>query len=395
MGTRLRVALLHDKRTSIERICVSRGVDIPLPCDSMSPASIKAALLPIENDILAVTARSEQNLALFTRARPYIRTNAPSLRSLRTLADNVLVKKKLRARKKGLCPSFVTVRDAGPKSIDVIRNEVGFPLVVRSVNEGAASVSMQVCYYAEELEKVLSAVFKKMSSVARRTKDRDERQVLIEQFLEGDVYSFDAYITPRGIIHLCPAIEIRTGRTAGFDDLFGYIQMTPPLLSAAERKRAEDAVLLAIKTLSLSSTSVHIELIRSDDEWKVVGVTPVLSGWRNDLHMLAYGIDHSMNDILVRIPKKLIFSTRVRAHAAVIRFYSRKEGRLPLLSGAKRIKELGSFNAMHVRKRPGDMCRYAKHGDMPVLDVTLSNADRTALLADIRRVEQTIIIKTS
>ncbi len=41
------------------------------------------------------------------------------------------------------------------------------------------------------------------------------------------------------------------------------------------------------------------------------------------------------------------------------------------------------------------MCDFARNGDDPVFDIVLFNKVRSELLADIRRIEQTIHIKVS
>lgn len=389
LGRDIRIAILREKRGRGKGSESASAADIVLECDPADPQSITAAFQGIVRKILAVSVRGEKNIPFFAKIRPHLPpgTNTMSAKALERTMDQALLRKKLRERQKSLCPRFAVVRDGDQKSLELIGNEVGFPLIIKPAKITSEIGLMYVCYYREELERALAALFRKMP--------KGEQVALAEEFLEGEVYSFDTYVTPQGKIHLCPPIEIRTGRSAGFDDLFSYMQITPPVLSKTERAAAEGAVRTALEALELTGTSAHIEVVRSDDQWKVVNVSPVSNGWRNDLYMLSYGIDHLLNDVLVRIPRKLVLSAKVTRHSAVIRFYAHKEGRLVRFAGSKKIKDLTSFFRMRVRKKTGDLCRYAKHGDVPVLDLTLSNTDRAALLADIRRAEQAIKIITA
>jgi hypothetical protein len=180
----------------------------------------------------------------------------------------------------------------------------------------------------------------------------------------------------------------------GYDDFFSYLQITPSSLSPSEIKTANMLATDALRSIGLTASSAHIELMRSEEGWKVASMGPKVSGWRNDLYTLSYGIDHTVNDILVRIPEKPIFSKKIKSQSAVLKFYSKKEGKLERLTGIKKVQDLSSFHRMRIRKKNGDMCKFAKHGHKPVFDVTLTNKNRSKLLADIRRIEQTVKIET-
>jgi hypothetical protein len=77
-----------------------------------------------------------------------------------------------------------------------------------------------------------------------------------------------------------------------------------------------------------------------------------------------------------------------------MKFFAKKEGRLAKLTGIKKIQELRSLKHLKVNKKIGDMCTYAKHGGRSVFNVIMFNEERAKLLADIRRLEQTIHIET-
>ena len=78
-----------------------------------------------------------------------------------------------------------------------------------------------------------------------------------------------------------------------------------------------------------------------------------------------------------------------------MKFFAKDEGFLDKLTGIKKIQELKSFKKIYINKSIGDTCQYAKNGGSSVFDLIMFNKDRSNLLADIRRVEQTIKIETS
>ena len=111
------------------------------------------------------------------------------------------------------------------------------------------------------------------------------------------------------------------------------------------------------------------------------------------MYELSYGMDHSMNDILIRIPKKPVLPKKTKGVTVVMQFYARQKGRLVSLEGINKARKLESFSTITIKKKLGDMCDFARNGDDPVFDIVLFNKDRSRILADIRRLEQAIAIK--
>ena len=79
----------------------------------------------------------------------------------------------------------------------------------------------------------------------------------------------------------------------------------------------------------------------------------------------------------------------------MFQFFARKEDELISLKGINLIKKLDSFYGIKKHKKIGDKCLYAKHGGKSIIDLIMFNKNRSELLADIRKVEKFLIIKTS
>ena len=185
---------------------------------------------------------------------------------------------------------------------------------------------------------------------------------------------------------------MKTGRSIGRDDFSNYLHTTVHSLKRTTVARAEQAVEEAIHALGLRSTTAHVELMKVDDDWKVIEVGPRVGGYRHKLYALAYGIDHSINDVLTRIPERPVIPKKRIGHATVLKYYPHKEGIITELKGIKKIQALNSFSDITVHKKVGDRSRFATSGGTAVFNVTLYNTDRSKLLADIRRVEQLVKI---
>jgi hypothetical protein len=211
--------------------------------------------------------------------------------------------------------------------------------------------------------------------------------------MEGDMYSVDAYVNSRGKVYFCPMVRVLTGYNIGHGDFFNYLHTTPTSLKQTSIERAHEAAATGIHALGLRNTTAHVELMKVDDDWKLIEIGPRVGGFRDKLHKLSCGIDHSLNDVLIRLPIKPIIPKKCTGFAATLKWYPKQEGRLTRLKGIKKIQELGSFIDITLGKKLGDLCRFAKNGGKAVFTVTLFNVERSKLLADIRRVEKLIDIQ--
>lgn len=396
---RLRVAVLYNtKNTSTEKkeeLRRNQRVDIALFCDINNQIKLTQTLLPYQDQLLAITCRAEKHLPYFAKVIPhvpYLRT--PTTESLVWATDKIAMRRRLRLVDKKIAPRFTVVDNAKAATLQTIKDKVGFPLVLKPSGL-AASLLVTICFHEDELKSALKTTLRKINKVYRDNQYKSKPQVLVEEFMDGDMYSIDAYVTSRGTVYTCPPVNIKTGYSIGFDDFFGYRQITPTLLNKDSIRAAETVTRTAVRALGLRSTTVHVELMKTEKGFKVIEAGARVGGFRHRLYELAYGIDHTVNDILIRIPKKPATFKTAKGTAAALKFYAKKEGTLKRLTGIKKIEELSSIVEINVNKKIGDRCRYAKHGGKSVCDVIVFSKKRSDLLADIRRIEQTLKIITT
>jgi len=120
-----------------------------------------------------------------------------------------------------------------------------------------------------------------------------------------------------------------------------------------------------------------------------------MGGFRHVLHQLSCDIDHSLNDVLIRIPKKVIIPKKCKGYACTMKWFAAKEGEIVEMKGVKKIEQLESFYSITVNKKIGDRAVFARNGGRSVFNLFMYNAERSKLLADIRRVEQLVEIKVA
>jgi hypothetical protein len=256
------------------------------------------------------------------------------------------------------------------------------------------SLLVSICYHEEELEQDLKKALRKIKTLYKHDGRKEEPKILVEEFMEGEMFSIDAYVSSRGTVSFCPPCQIKTGKMIGFDDFFGYEQMTPTTLKKEEIAQAEEVARQSIHAMHLRSTTAHVELIKTRNGFKVIELGPRVGGFRHQLYDLAFGIDHSLNDILTRVPGKLVLPKKTKGHSVAMKFFAKREGVLKKVNGVNKIKTLASFVSIEQNKKVGDKCRFAKNGGRSVINLIMFNPSRSGLLADIRRVEKSLQIIT-
>lgn len=367
--------------------------DILVTVDFSRPEKISQALAPYVERMLAISCRAETHIARFAKIIPnvpYLRT--PTSESLVWATDKYEMRKRFKVYDPKITPTFTKVKNETTEEINRVIAKIGFPMIIKPTNL-SASLLVTICYHKEELVTALEKSFKKIQKIYEGDHRIETPKIIAEQYMEGDMYSIDSYVNSRGVVYHCPLVRIKTGKEVGQSDFHGYLQMTPTKLASDTIEKAQHVAEAAIHALGLRSTTAHIELMKLDTEWKVIEVGPRVGGARDNLYRLSCDIDHSLNDVLIRIPRRPIIPKKCKGFSAYMKWFAAKEGIIVQMKGVKKIASLASFHQMNVHMKTGDRALFPRNGGRRVFDLYLYNADRSELLADIRRVEEMVHIK--
>ena len=366
---------------------------VVIECDFSSGLKIESAIKVYKHRFLAVTCRDEKNIPLFKKLIPHVPyLTTPSELSLEWTTNKIRMRQMLSAFDKTISPKFMVVHDDSQETKQQIEKQIGYPLIIKPAGL-AKSLLVSLCYHREDLEENLNNTVKKINRIYKKEQGRGEPQILVEGFMEGSMYSIDCYVNQRGVVYHAPLVHVRTGRAVGFEDFFGYARLTPVKLKPHRADKARRTAEKAIEALNLRSMTCHIELIRTEDGWRVIEVGPRPGGFRAEMYKLSYGFDHLTNDILIRIPKKPTITKKAKGYTTMLQFYPPKKGRLEKLEGIKKIRTLESFSRIDLKKKVGDLCDFARNGDDPIFNILMFNKERSKLFADVRRLEKTVKIQ--
>lgn len=386
-----RIMLLWDSR--VKKGEDKKLYDIFVECDFSKPAKITEALLPYQGELLAITCRTEQNISRFAEIIPHVPyLRAPTTESLKWATDKYEMRKRMKIFDPKNTPRFTRIKDNSKKERARVIEKIHFPMIVKPANL-MGSLFVTICYHEDELEKTLRAMFKKIKKAYDNDTRTEQPKIIAEEYMEGDLYSIDSYVNTRGDVYHCPLVRQKTAQEIGHDDFYNYLQITPTALKASTIEKAQKVAETAIHALGLRCVTAHTELMKIDDEWKVIEVGPRCGGARDILHKLSCDINHTMNDILVRVPRKPVVPKKCNGFAAYVKYFADKEGVIAEMKGIKKIENLDSLSSLKINKKVGDRSIFARNGGRSVFNAFLFNESRPKLLADIRRIEKMIDIK--
>jgi len=123
---RYKIAFLYDSRLKLkaEMKEAIRNVDIAIQCDFHDPSAIQKALLPYNDQLLAVTCRGEDQIPNFAKIIPhvpYLRT--PTSESLNWATDKLLMRRRLRIHNKKITPAYAVVTNTDKISLNKIEKQ--------------------------------------------------------------------------------------------------------------------------------------------------------------------------------------------------------------------------------------------------------------------------------
>jgi biotin carboxylase len=362
-------------------------------CDFDDKAALQRALKPYADSALVATCRLEEAIKDFSRAMsflPYIST--PSESSLLWCTQKAMMRDRLHAYDPELVPMYTNLSSYNPQTLAADIRGFEFPVIVKP-NGLYASLLVSRCNDQQELEACLARTFELIDEVYARGDGTGTPSVLVEEMIQGDMYSVDAYVDPYGKFYSLPPVQVITAHSIGLPGFYSYRHIVPTGLTEEQLAGAYAAAQASVRALNLRSTSAHIEMFLSSTGWKIIELGPRMGGYREDLYREAYGVEHHYNDLLVRIGLEPEIPMQPIKHAAGVNIYADQEGIITELSGLDEARQLPSLVTLGTNAQVGDMALFAESGGELIVDAILSNEDADALEADVAKLRELVTIR--
>jgi len=350
-----------------------------VPCDFDSPESISAAIAPYYGALLGVVYRGEKYIQDLRRLIPFLPQSilVSSADSLQAATNKYLMRTAFTRSYPQITPQFVEIHDDTDRTVEEVEAHVQYPVIVKPANL-ATSLMISACHSRDELRPTLTKIFREIHDVYRSEGRRDKPQVIVEEYLEGDFYSIDAYVMEPGRVYHCPPVAYTPMKQLKVDDFAVYKRSVPTELSADEVMAAQEVVTKAITAVGLTYTTVHAELVLTASGWKVIEIGPRVGKFRTDIYKWAYGIDHSMNDVFIHLGQKPIIPSRQRAYCAAYSIWPKREGTLMTIKGLEYVRISPLTRFLQIKAAPGDQCLYAKHCGHALAEFVIAGPDKRA-----------------
>ena len=395
-GRKFRTAIITSRKINLnEKPPKQKGMeerfDFVLRCDTKDSKSIAKIIKPIKDDVLIVFCYFESWMPLYARLVKLLPSvNMPTVKALKICNSKLEMRKKFMKLYPEITPKFMLVKNS--RDYKIIAKKIKFPCITKPLNLTKSRLVIK-SNNLEELKSNLKNTFSKIKSIYKKVHSESEPMILAEEYLEGDLYSIDAYVNSKGKIYFTPIVKVVTGKDIGIDDFFNYYRLTPADINSSEEKKAQVVAKKAIRATGPTSITLHIELTKTkNNSWKIIELQTRPGGYRNEMLKLSYGIKHYENDFLNRIDKKPIISVKIKSYTAVFEIFPEKEGKLVAVRGIEKMKKLKSFVRHEQAKNIGEMCGFSRDGYIYVLQIVLNSESKKVLKEDLERMREVVKI---
>ena len=357
--------------------------------------NLKIALEPYISEIIGAVNRSERNIPYFQKIIPHLPKEllVPTVDALIKSTEKTAMRKAFWKYDKTITPKFEIITEITDEEIARINKRLEFPVIVKPSGL-AQAVLVQAAHYPAELKEILLKMQKYIQASYRKMKGRGTPTVLIEELIEGDQYSVEAFVNDIGNVDFCPFIKYTTSAQKGFDDFFSYEQSAPATISPESAQKAKIVCIKGIHALGLRNSIAHIELIRKEGSWKIVEIGPRMGGFRSMMYEKSFGIKLDLQDIKNHLGKPVKLPRVKKGYTSVIKFFAKEEGTITKITGIKKAESLPSFVKTVQNLKKGDTARFAKNGGTYAFYITLFHSDKAQFIEDKRKLEKMIHIET-
>lgn len=364
-------------------------------CDFDNLISMQYATKDIVENVLLVACQSERNQPYLAKLVPFLTYNVlPSESAISWSISKSKMRDLLSSFDGSLVPKYVVI-ESSDMDIDKATTNMKFPMIVKP-NGLAESMLVSRCNDKKQLHKIVDLAFKKINEVYKRDNGRGKPMLLIEEFIEGDMFSIDAYIDNEGVIYHLPIIHVTTAHAAGYEGFYSYRNdvLDKNMRLSVDEEGAKLAVTKALKALKLRNSVAHVELFSTVEGWKVIELGPRIGGYRQDMYYFGYGIHHAFNEFLLKSGFEPIIYQDLKEYCNIVNVYAEQEGVISSIEGLEVARDLESVVYLDQYGKIGDNAYFSTNGGKLILDGVLKNKSFDLLNKDNQALRNSIKIIT-
>jgi len=360
--------------------------------DFSDDAALRKALRPLQENLLLVSCDSERSQLYFKRVIPHVPyVNTPTERSIEWSTNKGQMREMLSSYDSTTSPKSMVVHDDSPETAARISAELEFPLIIKPTGL-SASILVNKVETEQQLQQTLTSSFTALKKVYAKHRGLGDETIVVEEFIEGDIYSTDAYIDADGKTYILPFIYCKNGSMVGMEGYQIYQSETHHDLTEEEIEAGKKVAEKAMHAIGLRSSVAHIELFHTANGWKVIELGARPGGWRQETYDVSYGIDHALNELLIKIGLPPEMPTGLQEHSATFRIHAPKAGVVTAITGLEAAQAHPHMHTMHVETKPGDAVLPSAHGGSMLIGGLMHHRDQARLMKHIDEVRSGITV---
>ncbi|MBP6880859.1 ATP-grasp domain-containing protein [Candidatus Saccharibacteria bacterium] len=375
------------------RVIDGTGLFEEIICDFNDPKSIRSKLKPYLSRLLTYCCRYEWDIKFLQKATPYLSyISVPDSDSLQAASQKDIMRDRLHEFNPDLVPRYFAISEYVKEELDNIIGQMEFPVIIKPAGLDGSQL-VKKCDDMSIVHESIRNAFHRIEDIYDEYHGRGSHIMMIEEFMQGDMYSIDAYVNEYGEINVLPPIKVHTYHALGGDSFAGAIQSSAHDLYDDDIHRANTATKQAIHALGLKSSLTHVELYKTISGWKIIEVAARMGGYREDLYREAYGVNHYLNYLRNNLNLEIDTDVTAKQHAAAINIHTEQEGIILNVHGIEKLKSLQSVIWLKQYIANGEKAFFSSNGGFYVVHGVLANANKFELEKDIDTIRKTIKVE--
>ncbi|HMQ96456.1 MAG TPA: ATP-grasp domain-containing protein, partial [Candidatus Saccharibacteria bacterium] len=212
------------------------------------------------------------------------------------------------------------------KDVQTFAKSHGFPLIIKPANLSKSLLVTKSTSFEELITNYRKTV-KQITSVYAKYAPGQTPKLLIEEFMEGPIFSVDAFVDANGVPHVLEnVVDYQTGYDIGHNDNFHYSRLLPSQLPADKIKAIRQIATTGCRALGMTSSPAHIEIIYTKDGPRIVEIGARNGGYRERMHRLANDIDITKNALALALNQPLDIAPKKNDPVGVFELFPKTPG---------------------------------------------------------------------
>lgn len=360
--------------------------------DLSSVETIQQALDKLEESFDGILNIYENYVPAVAQIGKILNLPAISEESARLCTNKFLMRTRFQEAPKKISPQFAWADSW--ENVARFADEHSFPLILKPVSL-SKSLLVTKNHDLDELRDNFAAAMRDGPKVYQKYSPNQEPKFIIEEFLEGPIFSVDGFADINGVVEILDVVvDYETGFDIGYNDNFHYSRVIPSRLSEEDQLAIRETAKLGMEALGMSSSPGHCEIILTTEGPMLVEIGARNGGYRDRMHGLANGIDvyGAMMDLAQNKP--LNISKQKDEGCAVLELFPRNRGLFVEVENETTLRNLDSFNELRIVPKVGEEIGRSSEGFKMAARIVLHNVNIAQFRKDLDYIKNNVTILT-